>query len=177
MNDIQLAIDIRAALLAGLTDIGITGLEVLANYQPTAQGKESGPAIYFFKVGDSPSGWQYRGPVKVSGVTKMAELRNIDTTFQFMARVAQDPTDLTARTAGDVLNIAAMILQASSTKRVLQSKGIGGLVIGELRNPYFVNSSDRFEASPSFDFTVTHRRSIMKTTNVIEEVNGVTIPK
>lgn len=176
MNDIQLAIEIRAALLAGLTDIGVTGVEVIASYQPTAQGKDSGPAIYFFKVGDSPSGWQYRGPVKVTGATKMAEMRNIDTTFQFMARVTNNPNDLTARTASDLLNMAAMVLQSSSTKRVLQSKGIGGLVIGELRNPYFVNASDRFEASPSFDFTVTHRRSIMKTTNVIEEINGVTTP-
>lgn len=177
MNDNQLGIEIRKVLVSGLTEIGLTGVEVTAGYQPTTQGEDADPTIYFFKVGDSNTGWQYRKTVELpDDKVGVKESRNVATTWQFYALSIPDPSNLSKPTASDLLNAAAMILQSASAIKTLQGKGIGVQVVGELRNPYFTNASDQFEASPSFDFTVSHRRSIIKNATAIEEINGDTNP-
>lgn len=176
MTDNELAILLRAQLLAGLADIGLPDVEVIANQQPTSQGRADDPAIYFFKVSDPRRGWQSRRNVMVGDVPRKLEEQNIDTTFQFMALAKQDPANITAPTASDLLNAASMILSSRSVGQALYAQGVGVQVVGDMRNPYFKNANDQFEASPSFDFTVSHRRSIMTAMSVIEEINQKTQP-
>jgi hypothetical protein len=176
MTDTELAILLRAQLLAGLADIGLPDVEVIANQQPTSQGRADGQAVYFFKVSDPRRGWQSRRNVMSGDVPRKLEEQNVDSTYQFMALAKQSPSDITAPTASDLLNAASMILSSRSVGRALYAQGVGVQVVGDMRNPYFQNARAQFEASPSFDFTVSHRRSIMTATSVIEEINQETHP-
>lgn len=176
MTDNELGALIRSQLLLGLTAAGVTGVRVLANYQPTSQGEDPGNAIYFFKVSDPRVGWQIRRNAVVSDEARKVEEQNIESTYQFMARVKQDPEDLSIPTASDLLNTASMIMSSAAFTRALSAQGVGRQAVGEMRNPYFLNKHEQFEASPSFDFTVSHRRSIMTAVSVIETINQETHP-
>ena len=178
MTEKELSIALVAQLDLALTNIGLTGVDIVASYQPTTQGEESDDAIYFFKVSDVKEGWQTRS-IGSPLTPKYEEVQNIATTYQFMARARQIPKDspqyLTRRTASDLLNYASMALQSIATVRALNNLGIGVRRVGEIRNPYFKNHSEQFEASPSFDFTVSHKTSIIYTTAVIENIDGTTV--
>ena len=81
----------------------------------------------------------------------------METTFQLGVLNLQNPKTTTQYTASDVLNIVASILQSSATISQLAAVGVGIYRVTDLRNPYFTNDYDRFQASPSFDFTLTHK--------------------
>jgi hypothetical protein len=80
--------------------------------------------------------------------------------YQFMALVPQRPADPMALTASDVLDITAGILGSDACRAALQAQGVGILRITDVRNPYFTNEGNRFEADPSFDVVFCHTRTL-----------------
>lgn len=163
MTDNELAILIRAQLLAGLERIGVTAA-VVANYQPTTQGRVDGPTIYFHHVADRRYGWQGKRQIydPLQGRITRTEEQIIETTFQCMALSEADPSDLSKPTAKDLVNYAALVINSASFVEALKPHGVGVQRIMSIRNPHFVNDQGQFEASPSFDFVVTHRRAIIE---------------
>jgi len=164
--------EVIAGLKAGLTASGLSTVAVKQSYQPTNQGANSGPSIYLYKIGDKRYGFLKRKSEWIQtpspGFMQHTESQWYETTFQISALSIQNPADITQKTASDICNIAAAILQGDSCREFLQSKGIGMLRVTEVRNPYFVDDKDRFEASPSFDFTLTHEQVIISTDPVVE---------
>ena len=67
------------------------------------------------------------------------------------------------------MNLIASILQSSATIAAFEAQGVGIYHIGDVRNPYFTDDKDRFEASPSLDFTLTHKQVVATTTPVVSE--------
>lgn len=57
-------------------------------------------------------------------------------------------------TAGDLANVAATILASDAGLRTLKEAGLGIERIVDVRQPYFQDDKDQFEASPSFDFVL-----------------------
>jgi hypothetical protein len=170
MRDNDLIRLFRPIIIAGLADRGIEDATVKQAYQPTQQGINTNPCVYFFKVGDRRYGFLKRSDVwdEDESVMVHTERQRYETTFQINALVRQNPGDTAGFTASDIVNIVSDILQSDSTIKILQNAEVGILRITEVRNPYFMDDRDQFEASPSFDFVLLHNQDYITTTPIVE---------
>ncbi len=148
---------------AGLVARGRSGIGVRQSYQPTQQGTPRAPTIFLHKIGDRRYGYLKR----VSAYNNQPldpkiihiETQFMETRFQVNALAIQDPAVLNSLTASDIVNIASSIMQSDATRAALKALGIGILRVTELQNPYFIDDKERYEASPSFDFILTHEHA------------------
>lgn len=157
MTDEQFRATIRSILLERMADVGLTDYRVLAEYQPTSQGRDRN-AIYFFTVSDSRHGWQgrkYSFPATAPD-GQAVESQQMQTTLQFGAFV----TPGGSFTALDLVNDAAMLINSMAFAESAHESGIGVQRVTSIRIPHFKNAEDRFEPSPSFDVTFSYYRSI-----------------
>lgn len=171
MTDNQLTILLRAQLLAGFARLGIT-CEVLGNNQPTTQGRIAGPVLYFSAINEQRYGWQYaRTEYKpLTQELEREESQWLRTTYQVTALSPQDPSNLLLPTPKDLLRAASIIINGQSFVQAIHAQGVGVERVTDLRNPYFVNDNGQFEASPSFDFTVTRKTAIIQEQPAFESV-------
>lgn len=84
-----------------------------------------------------------------------------ETTFQVSGLSTQDPANPNQLTASDIVNYASAIMQSGTTVASIEAQGVGVLKVSDIRNPYFSDDRVRYEASPSFDFTLTHKQTII----------------
>jgi hypothetical protein len=154
----------------GLIADGYLNVTVKQANQPTQQGINIGPTVYFFKVGDHRYGFLYRESKWDEDAEEMihTEMQQYETTFQISSLVLQKPTNPYLYTASDLVNEVAAILQSDRTREILMDAGVGIYRITDITNPYFVDDRDQFEASPSFTFTLTHKQTRVTTDPVIE---------
>lgn len=205
MLDNQLITLIIQILNTGFANLGVpamTGVLVKQANQPTQQGANSAPTVYLTKIGDRRIGSMKRSSVWVpatslnittesgteittesgnpigtdAGSMVNTQLQQYETSFQLSVLATQDPSDLTALTASDILNYAAFVMQADDCISALESNGIGILRINQVRNPYFSDDRQRFEAVPSFDFTLTHKQIIVKNAPIISTEEFIILP-
>jgi hypothetical protein len=172
MTDNQLFALIISAIKAGQQTAGIPNIPILQANQATQQGVNTDPTIYIYKIGDHRFGWPER--IDVWNPDTLAidhrETQAYETTFQISALATQKPDITTAPTASDILNSVAYILQSDTTITAFENQGVGLERVMDLRNPYFINDHARFQASPSFDFVVTHKQIF---TNVAETAQTI----
>ncbi len=169
MLDNQLIQLFLPLIQSGLVNAGYQNIITKADYQPTQQGTNTGPTVYFHKIRDKRYGFLKRDDTYSGGVMTHTEIQQYETTFQVSALVIQNPLVISF-TASDLVNIVAMIMQSDYTRIQLFNGGVGIYRVTDIRNPYFVDDKGRYEASPSFDFTLTHQQissSIDPDTNVI----------
>lgn len=176
MNENALKIILINALKNGLTLFGIAGVQVMQSYQPRQSGAEITPTLYIHKTGDNRYGlngrsdkWVPDDPADPS-VGKMVhkEQQQMLTTFQINGLIKTDITNLDQMTVTDLLNTAAEILAHETTRDFLKSKNVAILRIADITNPFFVDSRDQNESSPSFDVVLVHNHVRMSTTPVVE---------
>ena len=179
MTDNQLIRLFLPIINAGLLADGYDNVEVKQNYQPTQQGPNTDPTVYFFKVNSRRYGFLGRWDKWDSINNKMVhtEAQYMESTFQVSTLVRQSPYKPNAYTAADLANEVASIMQSDNTRDILNNSGVGILRITDIRNPYFVDDKDQFEASPSFDFTLTYENFRVtdgtKITNFDYVINGI----
>lgn len=144
---------------AGLTTDGYTGVIVKQSNQPTMQGIDTVPSIYFFKIHSKRYGYLGRFDAWDSDTSQMVhrESQYYESTWQFAALVLQSPLTPNQYTASDLVDEVASIIQSDNTRQILNNSGIGMLRISDIVNPYFQDDRDNFEASPSFDVTFTYQ--------------------
>ena len=178
MYDNELNILIKSVIDAGLVARGFTGdtaIPVKQSYQPTNQGANTEPTIYFHKLPDHRYGFLKRKSVwdQEEEIMVHTEAQWYESTFQINALATQNPKDPTALTANDIVNIVASIIQGDAGRGAFQTAGVGILRISEIRNIPFLDDRDRYEYEPSFDFTLTHEQVIISASPVIttEEFN------
>jgi hypothetical protein len=227
-------------LLAGEVVAGISGTPIAAAFQPSAQGVNTQPTAYIYKVADRRYGslrrsdcWQpvqsasFTGSISgaVLTVTAVAsgkinigdilsgtgitgnptiasngsgtggtgtynlsasfsvsseamttatmtmvhtEEQQYETTFQLSALATQNPATPTQYTASDICNLCAAILQSSVAIQTFEANQVGIERVTDVRNPYFDDDRQQNEASPSFDYCLTHKQIIVSTTPVIQ---------
>ena len=160
----------------GLTSLGLPSVGVKRSYQPTQQGTNSAATVYVFKLFDERMGsaavmdiWDEDNQEEVH-----TETQQYVTHYQVSALVRENPADTTGLTASDLCNYVSAILQSRSSISALQSKGLGVLKVNQIRNPYFVDDKGQNEASPSFDFQLTHKQVIITRTPVFESIDCAT---
>jgi hypothetical protein len=171
MLDNQLIELFLPVIQSGLAAGGYTDVVVKAGNQPTQQGINTGPTVYFYKLYDKRYGYLQRSHVYNvnTGHTNEIETQNYETTFQINALVLQDPKNI-SYTASDLVNRVAAIMQSDATRATLAASSVGIFRIQEVINPWFVDDKGRYEASPSFKFTLTHQQitsTIDPNTNVV----------
>lgn len=152
-------------------DVGLSEVQIAQSYQPTQQGVNTKPTAYLFKIGDKRYGypafqeiWDADSETMIHKTTQQYE-----TTFQISALAIQNPKTPSAPTASDILNLIAYILQSSTIVAAFEAQDVGILRVTDVRNPYFQDDKGRNEASPSFDFVLTHKQIILSTSPVITE--------
>jgi hypothetical protein len=156
----------------GLIADGFTGVNTIAANQPTQQGVPTSPTVTFYKIADHRYGFlgRFNNWNPLSETMVHTEDQMYETTFQVNALVLQSPLTPNQYTASDLVNEVAAIMQSDNTLNILYNNGIGILRITEVSNGYFTDDMDNFEASPSFDFTLTHTQTRVSTGNVIDHV-------
>lgn len=152
----------------GLTAVGFSNVTVKQSNQPTQQGINTDPTLYFYKVGDRRYGYVRRYSEWVVNRMVHTEIQFYETRFQISALVLQNPKNPNQYTASDWLNEVAAILQSDNTAQLLFNRDVGILRIMDIVNPYFVDDRDNFEASPSFDFMLTHSQTRVTADPVID---------
>ena len=151
---------------------GIGAVKVKQSYQPTQQGANSDPTAYLFKIGDKRYGFNKRHDVWVPATATMEhqEIQIYETTFQVNALAIQDPANVNSLTASDIVNTIAAIIHSDYALNEFRKKGVGILRVTDVRNPYFIDDKNRHEASPSFDFVLTHKQTFTTASPVVESV-------
>lgn len=159
------------AAVLPLTTPAITGLKVKASDSPQTTGADDGPTLYLTFTGHRRYGWVKReaipDPDADVGMVRR-ETQQYETTMQATGLHRQGVTR-TAPTAQDVANFAAAVVQSDAWMDLLRAQGVGVLRVTEVRAPYFVNGEGEFEASPSFDFVLTHEQV---TLTKVPEITG-----
>lgn len=152
----------------------LAGLTAAQNFQPRQQGAADTPIVYFIKISDRRVGSPtvkdtFVDPVPPDpvGTMRHTESQVYASTFQFMALMPQDPANTALPTASDVLNVVAGIIASDANRAAFLAAGLGILRVADVRNPYFTDDQDRFEASPSFDVVLTHKRVLTTTESVV----------
>lgn len=166
MNDKQLAALFMSAVLPAMqATSGLSGVKLARNYQQRQQGANSSAYAYFVKIGDHRHGSPARKEVwnTQTGVFDHWEIQQYETTYQFSAWVPQDPKDVTGLTESDILNTVSSIIQSDAIISAFQAQEVGILRVTDVRNPYIVDDHDQFEAVPSFDVILTHKRTRVTT--------------
>lgn len=155
----------------GLINYGYTNVSVKQFNQPTQQGANSGQTVYFSKLYDKRYGFLRRDSQWVPLASEMVhtEEQSYETTFQIMALVRQNPSNTMLPTASDLVNEVAAIMQSDNTVKILNDADVGILRITDVRNPYFTDDQDIFEASPSFDFTLVHGQTRISQDEIFTE--------
>ena len=145
----------------GLAAYGYEGVVTKQSNQPTQQGVNVGPTVYFYKVGDHRYGWLRRASQwdPIAGTMTHTEMQMYETKFSLSALVTANPKITNTFTASDLVNSCAAILQSDMTLEIFAAANVGILRIEEISNPYFTDDRDQFEAAPAFDFTLTHRQT------------------
>ncbi|UUM20931.1 hypothetical protein [Mycoavidus sp. SF9855] len=162
MTDNQLFRILLPLIRDGLRAEGVINVAIKQQYQPTQQGLSSSPMVLLHKIGDYRYGYPQRKSIWDQDAKAFIHMESvaIETTFQFNALVPQHPEQPELPTASDVLNLVAMILQSDASRHALRKHEIGIYRVRDLRQIYFVDDRDQFAASPSFDFTLTHSRTL-----------------
>jgi len=162
--------NIKKVLDDGFAALGMTGIIVKQRYQPTKQGTPIQNMVTFFKLPNvlvgSPQAsdeWDHVNSIMVN-----KQIQAIETTLQIGAQVLIDPAKPSPFTASDLVTSAAMILQSQDTITKFVALGLGVQKIRGIRNPYFLDDRDQFEADPSFDFTVSHEQVIIRSSPVVQ---------
>ena len=168
MTDIELRSFVRAQLLLILPMYGIASVPVIASQQPTTEGRETGPAIYFHSLDEQREGWQSREYRKTDTAETLTETQIMATTMQISV-VAPQTDDLTKPQATDICRAASVALQSSQFLDALsrQYPGSGVRRVTAVRRPYIVNDQGQFEMVPSFDVTITHTVQFTTITPVV----------
>ncbi len=170
---------IISTIISGEETAGISGTPIKQAFQPTNQGINSIPTAYLYKIGDRRYGYPYRTNIWDADSQTMVtqDIQQYETTFQISALATQDPKNPTQYTASDILNLIAYILQNSTTIAIFEAQGVGIERVMDVRNPYFLDDKQRYQASPSFDFILTHKQIVTSTAPILQdtELNILTV--
>lgn len=162
-------------ITAGLATLNLGGaVDVRQAYQPRIEGAPEGAAILLSNVSTRRYGFvrrqdDWRDDL-IPPVMRHTETQAMQVRLQCNALSPPDPppADLPAYTAADLVNYAAAILQGDAGRLQLQAQGVGIERITDIRQPYFKDDRDQFEASPSFDFVLDFNWSLVTDTPIVD---------
>lgn len=161
MRERDLFINVIAVLR---TQLG-PDIEIAQNNQPRSAGRPASAAILLELIGNRRYGHVKREDVPdPDDVTQMIhrETQIYEATIQVNGLAkpppAQGAVDPDEPSALDWTDRAAAALQSDVAIVALAALDLGVLRVMNVRNPKFRNDREQYEASPSFDFILTHKQ-------------------
>lgn len=151
---------------------------VVQNYQPAQGGAPNGPSVLIHKMPDHRYGFPSntsRWDSETSRMIKTTE-QVIETTFQLSTLLIQPADFSLGLSSNDLAEFVANILQSDSTAKTLLENDVQILRITDLGNRFFTDEKERQESAPYFDFTVIHKRTTIKTSEIIQGVDIAIYP-
>lgn len=143
-------------------------LDILQSYQPTQTGAKSKDSLYFFELPANRIGSPKRiSSTDINGKTINQDYQLTAQTYQISSLVRAPKT----YTASDILNDLAIYMQSDEFITALSAAGIGIMRITDIRANYFKDDKDQHQNSPSFDFTLTYNRTIIRNENPLTGIN------
>lgn len=97
------------------------------------------------------------------------ETQNYESTFQLSALVKPNPSATNQMTASDIVNACAAVLNSVAAITLFEAQNVGIERITEIRNPFFMDDYDQWEASPNFDFVLAHQQIITTSTPIVSD--------
>lgn len=163
-------LDVCAAMLA--TEFGLPTIPVVQKDQPTQQGTNTAPTIYFQKLFDVPRGQPQIGFEQDPDTKEYFEVMRqlVETHFQISGLYWQDPEKQVVNTASDMVVGVHDYFMFPSIRQNMANSNVRILRVDQVRNPPFENDEHKFEYQPNFDIILSHvneRRLTVPTTNVI----------
>lgn len=185
MTEKELWALIFSVLTAGFTAAGYNAtnpaapgyVNIKQGDQPTLTGRPDGMAVLVSRISSRRYGWVRRSDVWDADLSKMVhtEAQKMETTFQVGALAPQNPnspTFLADKTAADLVMRAAAVLQSTVTLRAFKEAGVGVFRVTDIREPEMAeNDQDKFEATPSFDFTLNYTNSDVTEEPAVETID------
>jgi hypothetical protein len=172
MRDNLIFKNIIEILRAGMDAQDFEDVKIKQAFQPRNQGANTAPTLYIHKLGDHRYGFPKREDIWDQETSTMIheEKQIYESMFQITGLSIQDPKKAaTQPTASDIVNAASHAMQSDYAIKSLLAKELSIYRVTAIRNPYFVDDKERFEASPSFDFTLQHEQVIISTTPIISD--------
>lgn len=129
-------------------------------------GTPSTPTVFFEKLFDKRVGFVrhdtliFEPYVNPYDPIPTNDVQLYETTIQFSGLAIQDPQTPDEPTASDLVNYVAMLLGADIIRLALRDMGANIERSTQVRNPYFTDDFERFEAHPSFDIVFQHQREL-----------------
>lgn len=173
MNDNEQIILFRQVLSDGLAALGAPAIPIVQFNQPTIQGTFSEPCYYFSKLSDKRiafSGYSYNKISQSSGT--VTQVQRYETGWQVMAIAKQTPGNISERTAGDWVTMAADILNSDPAINAFHESNAAILCIKDIRSPVFLDDNDEFMFTPSFDFYLIHNKSYVRNSEFIDQITA-----
>jgi hypothetical protein len=171
MRETDLFTLVRGALMDGFTARNVTPIKVLQKYQPTTVGIKSGMVAYTDIILSRRVGAPRREdrPIFPKPVAEFThrETQWWETTLQITGihrRNPENAQEMALPSAMDIATIASDILQSDRGMNLLAVRRARPLRITEIRKVPFLNDSDQWEASPSFDIVLSYPDSHETTT-------------
>lgn len=161
MNELDLILLIRRSLIALIDQQpSMAGTQVVTEYQPVGQGRTNGPTLYFFQLptGQRYGSQEYVAKQNLAGQMMRSEGQWYRLGYQIMA-LNDSAQGLPAQ---DLITMGSMLIGSGGFRQLLRREQVGIERIQDVRSPYFSNDRDRFEMSPSFDFTLSTKRTIIQ---------------
>lgn len=161
MNELDLILLIRKSLIQLIDQQpSMAGTQVVTEYQAVSQGRTDGPTLYFFQLptGQRYGTQEYIARPDLTGQMVRSEGQWYRLGYQIMA-LNGSKIGLPAQ---DLITMASMLVGSGGFRQLLRREQVGIERITEVRSPYFSNDRDRFEMSPSFDFTLSTKRTIIQ---------------
>lgn len=169
MTNNEIAAFFRTQMLAMLAEQDHAEIDVTSSFQTDNQGRLDGPVLYFVEIGDVPHGAQKSTTTHNvgTGETIDTSMQRMRISYQVQGFAPANKTDLTQLRAADVVKLALMLLKSPRFIKALKVNGMGIETIASTKPNFVVNDKAQFEAGPSFDFTMSYRRSIIQQSAII----------
>lgn len=166
---------------AGLAANGFPNVKLKQDFQPAQDGTNTQPTAYIHLIGDhrfgSPKKTNSYDSVSGAFINTMTEFYESKFQISTLALVdPRNPASVAAPTARDIANMITAILQSDSTLRTFSAQGVRIYRIEDIRKPNFIDDKNRFEASPNFDFTVTHEQDIISSVPKVSKIDSGIFP-
>jgi inosine-uridine nucleoside N-ribohydrolase len=178
MRDTALITLLRAIILAGLEVRELTSVAVKQANAPLQGGANTTPTVYLQKLYDHA----YANPKKRSVWDEESETmiqtqsQVYESTYQINGFVIIDPTAENIMTASDLTTIVSQILQSDVAIQSFRAQGVELYRIDSIRNPYFLDDKNQFEAAPSFDVVLIHTDSVIAEVDSTDVINSGIYP-
>lgn len=142
--------DILSILNVALSKMGIAGVSVVRNYQPT-KGNFNRPYLMVHRLFTNSIAYVGSKTTIENGEAKktLKEIQEIH--YQIDSIKKAEPGNTAALTAFDIARLVKLWLNSAEGGAYIRNLGYGNLRAGDIRQPDFINENEVWETNPNFD--------------------------